>query len=56
MCRPASAVGYNTNAVKLILAEVQHDHGQQVVDALIEEFELERIFGLKPGTSSSRPA
>jgi hypothetical protein len=42
--------GYNKNAAKLILAEVQRDHGQAAVDRLIIEFHLEKIFGFKPGT------
>ena len=41
---------YNKNGAKLILAEVQREHGQQAVDALIGELGLERIFGFKPGT------
>ena len=41
---------YNKNGAKLILAEVQREHGQEAVDALIGELELERIFGFKPGT------
>ena len=41
---------YNANGAKLILAEVQREHGQQAVDALIRELELERIFGFAPGT------
>jgi hypothetical protein len=32
--------GYNTNAVKLILAEIQNEHGQTAVDSLIREFDL----------------
>jgi len=42
--------GYNRNAAKLILAEVQKDHGQEAVNRLINEFNLEEIFGFKPGT------
>ena len=45
------AGGYNRNAARLILAEVEKDHGQEAVDRLIREFELERIFGFKPGRS-----
>jgi len=41
---------YNANGAKLILAEVQREHGQIAVDALIRELELERIFGFRPGT------
>jgi hypothetical protein len=40
--------GYNRNAVKLILGEMQRDHGQEAVDQLIHELQLEQIFGLKP--------
>ncbi|WP_455210830.1 hypothetical protein [Kaarinaea lacus] len=42
--------GYNRNATKLILAEVQKDHGQEAVDQLIQEFNLEETFGFKPGS------
>lgn len=42
--------GYNRNAVRLILGEVQRDHGQQAVDDLIRELGLEQAFDLKPGT------
>lgn len=42
--------GYNSNGAKLILAEVQREHGQEAVDQLISVLELERIFGFKPGT------
>lgn len=41
---------YNANGAKLILAEVQREHGQPAVDRLIRELELERIFGFKPGS------
>jgi hypothetical protein len=41
---------YNANGAKLILAEVQREHGQAGVDALIRELELEKIFGFAPGT------
>jgi len=42
--------GYNRNATKLILAEVYRLHGQQLVDQLIQEFNLNEIFDFKPGT------
>lgn len=42
--------GYNRNSVRLILAEVQKEHGQESVDRLIRELDLERAFGLRPGT------
>jgi hypothetical protein len=41
---------YNANGAKLILAEVQREHGQEAVDAFIRELELERIFGFAVGT------
>jgi hypothetical protein len=47
--------GYNRNAAKLILAEVAREHGQAAVDQLIEEFELEKIFGFKLGKDLSLP-
>lgn len=43
--------GYNRNAVRLILAEVERDHGQGAVDQLIRLLDLETIFGIKPGTT-----
>jgi hypothetical protein len=41
---------YNGNSAKLILSEVQREHGQDAVDRLIRELELDRIFGFVPGT------
>ncbi|TAN54690.1 MAG: hypothetical protein EPN19_04900 [Betaproteobacteria bacterium] len=41
---------YNANGAKLILAEVNREHGQAAVDQLIRALELERIFGFAPGT------
>ena len=45
--------GYNRNAVRLILAEIQSKHGQAAVDGLIRELGLEQAFGLTPGTDFS---
>ncbi len=42
--------GYNRNAVRLILSEVSQHHGQEAVDQLIRELDLEQRFGLAPGT------
>ncbi len=42
--------GYNRNSAKLILAEVHREHGQDAVDQLIREFDLEQLFGFKPGS------
>lgn len=41
---------YNANSAKLILSEVQREHGQLAVDGLIRELDLQRIFGFAPGT------
>lgn len=41
---------YNGNSAKLILSEVQREHGQGAVDQLIRDLELDRIFGFEPGT------
>jgi hypothetical protein len=41
---------YNANSAKLILSEVQKEHGQSAVDRLIYELNLTEIFGFKPGT------
>ncbi len=41
---------YNGNSAKLILSEVQREHGQAAVDQLIRDLNLEQIFGFKPGT------
>lgn len=45
--------GYNRNAVRLLLGEVQREHGQRAVDGLIGELDLGRAFGLRPGTDFS---
>ncbi len=34
----------------MILGEVMREHGQEAVDLLIEELNLEEAFGFKPGT------
>jgi len=40
---------YNGNSAKLILSEVNREHGQAAVDRLIRELKLDEIFGFKPG-------
>ncbi len=45
--------GYNRNAVRLILAEVQREHGQALVDSLIRTLELDEKFDLAEGTDFS---
>ena len=42
--------GYNRQGARLILAEIAREHGQEAVDGLIRELELERLFGIVPGT------
>lgn len=41
---------YNANSAKLILSEVNREHGQAAVDRLIRELRLDEIFGFEPGT------
>ncbi|MEO1767105.1 hypothetical protein [Thiobacter aerophilum] len=41
---------YNGNSAKLILSQVQREHGQAAVDRLIVECGLDRVFGFQPGT------
>ena len=45
--------GYNRNAVRLILGEVQREHGQGAVDRLIRGLGLDQAFDLMPGTDFS---
>ncbi len=42
--------GYNRNGAKLILAEVQREHGQTAVDRLMTAPNLEKTFEFKAGT------
>ncbi len=46
--------GYNRNAVRLLLGEVQREHGLPMGDQLIRELDLEAAFGLKEGTDFTR--
>jgi hypothetical protein len=41
---------YNANSAKLILAEVNREHGQGAVDQMIRECKLDQVFGFEPGT------
>ncbi len=41
--------GYNRNSVRMLLAEVGREHGQEGVDKMIREFSLDEKFGLLPG-------
>jgi len=47
--------GYNRNSARLILAEIQREHGQAATDKLIRELDLETAFGFKPGTEFKGP-
>jgi hypothetical protein len=42
--------GYNRNGARLILAEIQREHGQAWVDNLIRDLELDRVFGFSVGS------
>ncbi|MEJ2576053.1 MAG: hypothetical protein P8106_05025 [Gammaproteobacteria bacterium] len=46
--------GYNRNAVRLILGEVQREHGQAAVDRLIGEMNLEQALGLTEGSDFNK--
>ena len=41
--------GYNRNSVRVLLYEVNREHGQESVDQLIREFSLDEKFGLLHG-------
>jgi hypothetical protein len=43
--------GYQRNGARLIIADVQREHGLDAADRLIREFDLESLFGFKPGES-----
>jgi hypothetical protein len=43
--------GYGRNSAKLILAEVEREHGQEAVDHLIRAYNLESVFDLEQGMS-----
>jgi len=47
--------GYNRNGARLILAEVQREHGQAAVNQLIREFNLDQVFGFKSDTKFTGP-
>lgn len=41
---------YARNGARLVLAEVRREHGQDAVDRLIADLDLQRIFDFAPGT------
>ena len=47
--------GYNRNGARLILAEVQREHGQAAVDGFIRELDVVHLFGFKPGSQFYAP-
>jgi hypothetical protein len=42
--------GYNRNAARMVLGEVMRDFGQETVDQLIREYDLEKQWEIRPGT------
>ena len=44
------AGGYNQTATKMILGELQKEHGQQAVDSIIREFSLDELWNFQVGT------
>ncbi len=46
---------YNRNSARMILADVQREHGIGAADALIAELDLESVFGIEPGKPLSTP-
>jgi len=47
--------GYNRNAARLILAEVQRDLGQAAIDRLITDLNMTEIFGFIIGQQFKAP-
>jgi hypothetical protein len=47
--------GYNRNSAKLILAEVQREHGMEAKDRLIADLNMETIFGFVTGQTFKSP-
>ena len=50
----AIAGGYNLTATKIILGELQHDAGQEAVDSIIREFQLDKLWGFAIGKRFER--
>ncbi len=46
---------YNRNSARMILADVQREHGIQAADSLIAEFNLQDLFGIEPGVEIKTP-
>ena len=47
--------GYNRQAARLVMAEVMNNHGQEAVDQLIRELNLEDRFDFRPGMKFTTP-
>jgi len=47
--------GYNRNSAKLILAEVQREHGMEASDRLIIELNMPAVFGFESGQTFKSP-
>ena len=47
--------GYNRNSAKLILAEVQREHGLDATNRLIGELDMEAVFGFNSGQIFKSP-
>ncbi len=45
-----SGGGYNQNAACMVHGEIMRDYGQEAVDSLIREYDLEKQWEIKPGT------
>jgi hypothetical protein len=43
--------GYSFNSAKLILAEVQREHGMEATNRLITELDMQTVFGFEKGQS-----
>ncbi len=46
---------YNRNSARMILADVQREHGIQAADDLIAEFGLKELFDIEPGVKIKTP-
>ncbi len=49
------AQGYNRNSAKLILAEVQREHGIEATDQFIADFDMQSVFGFETGQIFKSP-
>ncbi len=49
------AQGYNRNSAKLILAEVQREHGIDATDRLITDLNMTKVFGFESGQVFKSP-